>query len=61
MNCSICLEELDPEKGYLVNTKCRCKGGQNFHYPCIGRWLLEKPTCPLCSENLLDYKEKKPQ
>jgi len=57
MNCSICLEELDVETGYIVNTICRCKGGQYFHYGCIGRWLLEKSTCPLCNDNLLDYKE----
>ena len=57
MNCSICLEELDVEKGYIVNTKCRCKEGQFFHYGCIGRWLLEKSTCPMCNENLLDYEE----
>ena len=57
MNCSICLEELDVETGYIVNTKCRCKEGQFFHYGCIGRWLLEKSTCPMCNENLLDYEE----
>jgi len=57
MNCSICLEELDVETGYIVNTICRCKGGQYFHYGCIGRWLLEKSTCPLCNDNLLDHEE----
>ena len=57
MNCSICLEELDVETGYIVNTKCRCKEGQFFHYGCIGRWLIEKSTCPMCNENLLDYEE----
>jgi hypothetical protein len=57
MNCSICLEEFDVENGYIVNTICRCKGGQYFHYGCIGRWLLEKSTCPLCNDNLLNYEE----
>ena len=60
MNCPICLEELDLEIGNVVNTKCRCKEGQKFHYECIGRWLIEKSTCPMCNENLLDYEENEP-
>lgn len=42
--CNICLEEMKE----FVFVKC----GHSFHKECIGKWLIEKPTCPCCRETL---------
>jgi len=42
--CNICLEEMKE----FVFVKC----GHSFHKECIGKWLIEKTTCPCCRETL---------
>lgn len=42
-DCIICLDD------YYENNKCgELKCNHRFHINCIIKWLLIKPTCPLC-------------
>lgn len=45
--CSICLEEIQ-EGG--KNAILTCDHG--FHKKCLGVWILESPTCPLCQKKI---------
>lgn len=43
--CAICLEEEDSRIG---SNKKRLKCSHIFHEACIGKWLIQKPNCPIC-------------
>ena len=43
--CPICLVSAP-----VINYKTPC--GHEFHSPCLGRWLLQANTCPVCREDL---------
>jgi len=47
--CVICLMQV-PSDGHDT-TPC----GHHFHHQCIGRWTLEKPSCPMCKAALPGY------
>lgn len=42
VDCAICLE---PIVSHDVALPCK----HRFHKPCAKRWLLLKPSCPLCN------------
>ena len=43
MECSICYDGISASTG-CVTLAC----SHNYHLGCVGRWLLEHQTCPLC-------------
>eukprot|EP01017_Pseudomicrothorax_dubius_P007180 TRINITY_DN12188_c0_g1_i3.p1 TRINITY_DN12188_c0_g1~~TRINITY_DN12188_c0_g1_i3.p1 ORF type:complete len:161 (-),score=29.28 TRINITY_DN12188_c0_g1_i3:89-571(-) len=45
--CTICCEEFGADEAL---TKLAC--GHCFHKNCIGKWLLEENSCPLCRQLL---------
>ena len=45
--CAVCLEEIDRAKS-CVNLSCT----HAFHKACIGQWLEQKESCPLCRKNV---------
>ena len=45
-DCSICYEEMKPDKEEFV--WCRDWCGQSFHKVCATKWASRKKTCPLC-------------
>lgn len=47
MDCSICVCPMNQEK------KLPC--GHSFCSVCIAKWLVKKPTCPLCRLNCADF------
>ncbi|CAK68610.1 unnamed protein product (macronuclear) [Paramecium tetraurelia] len=46
--CSICLLEIN-EKILIKILQCN----HYFHNDCIKEWILRKPECPTCRENIL--------
>lgn len=44
-DCTICYEVLKSEDTTL--TRC----GHLFHKVCIEKWILERPTCPVCNSD----------
>ncbi|XP_050378870.1 uncharacterized protein LOC126796143 [Argentina anserina] len=47
--CAICLDDYEIEYDDGVRLPClHC-----FHGPCISKWLVVKPSCPICSHPLL--------
>lgn len=47
LECPICAEDIV----YPYRTKsldCDCNPRRIYHRRCINRWLLQKPTCPMC-------------
>lgn len=42
--CTVCYDELN---GDLKTLSCQHK----FHVVCIGRWLREKQSCPVCRQS----------
>jgi len=45
--CIICLDELN-----IGETVSLIKCGHIYHSECLYTWLLKKPVCPLCDEEL---------
>lgn len=41
--CIICLGDRD---GLIARLPC----GHEFHEACLMRWLVVKPTCPMCRD-----------
>ncbi|XP_008782069.1 RING-H2 finger protein ATL56-like isoform X6 [Phoenix dactylifera] len=43
-DCAVCLE------GFRKGERCRALPGcgHAFHAPCIDRWLVRSPACPIC-------------
>ena len=68
--CTICLEDLDDDKGLTQIQKClKCIDRKDkrlyftgcehiFHGRCMDKWLSEDPTCPLCRERVIDNIEE---
>lgn len=68
--CTICLEDLDDDKGLTQLQKClQCIDKKDkriyftdcehvFHGRCMDKWLSEDPTCPLCRERVIDNIEE---
>tara|TARA_Y100000816_G_C25689347_1_gene364753 strand:+ start:63 stop:563 length:501 start_codon:yes stop_codon:yes gene_type:complete len=64
--CSICLENLDDNKGKNQLQKCLNCINKNdrriyftecdhiFHGQCMDKWLRENPNCPLCRNRVID-------
>ena len=50
--CSICLLH------YTEETKKATECQHIFHQECIGRWLLENNSCPLCRTILLQQQQQ---
>uniref|UniRef100_A0ACD5UVD8 Uncharacterized protein n=1 Tax=Avena sativa TaxID=4498 RepID=A0ACD5UVD8_AVESA len=44
--CPICLDEF--QAGEIVRGLPTCR--HVFHLPCIDRWLLRNPECPMCRQ-----------
>eukprot|EP00657_Telonema_sp_P-1_P010413 TRINITY_DN484_c0_g1_i1.p1 TRINITY_DN484_c0_g1~~TRINITY_DN484_c0_g1_i1.p1 ORF type:complete len:390 (+),score=67.19 TRINITY_DN484_c0_g1_i1:185-1354(+) len=47
--CAVCMEPMG--LGARVQT-LECGSQHTFHHECIGWWLVESATCPLCREDL---------
>lgn len=47
-SCIICTDNLNTID--MVETKCNHK----FHMDCLNKWLLIKPICPYCREDILN-------
>ena len=45
VDCAICFEAIDCNEAALP-----CK--HRFHKACAKRWLLLKPSCPLCKQEV---------
>jgi len=68
--CTICLEDLDDDKGKTQLEKClKCIDRKDqriyftgcdhvFHGRCMDKWLQEDSTCPLCRERVIDNIEE---
>ena len=68
--CTICLEDLDDDKGKTQLEKClKCIDRKDqriyltgcdhiFHGRCMDKWLQQDPTCPLCRERVIDNIEE---
>ena len=54
ISCSICLEKIDYMNNIRFIQPC-C--GQVYHLDCIGRWVKENQTCPICKHPLLVFME----
>ena len=52
--CSICLEEIDYLNDIRFIQPC-CD--QVYHIDCIGKWVKENQSCPICKNTLLVYSE----
>jgi|TARA_B100001971_G_scaffold4812_1_gene3941 hypothetical protein len=52
--CSICLEKIDYMNDIRFIQPC-C--GQVYHLDCIGKWVKENQTCPICKNPLLVFME----
>jgi len=46
--CIICTDNLNTID--IIMTKCNHK----FHFDCLNKWLLIKPRCPCCREDIFD-------
>ncbi len=46
--CVICTDNLNTID--TIMTKCNHK----FHFECLNKWLLIKPRCPCCREDIFD-------
>ena len=46
LECSICLEN---------NTDLKLPCNHCFHEKCLAEWFEEKPTCPMCRKDYLQY------
>lgn len=53
--CTVCLAEYQPEDTLRILPIC----GHSFHANCIGIWLQQHSTCPVCRVSLRDVPEKK--
>lgn len=51
--CSICLEEIDYMNDIRFIQPC-C--GQVYHLDCIGKWVKENQTCPICKHPLFVFR-----
>ncbi|XP_027337350.1 E3 ubiquitin-protein ligase RNF181-like [Abrus precatorius] len=49
--CSVCLCQI--YKGEKVRSLPVCK--HRYHADCIGAWLKNHPTCPLCRNKITDH------
>ena len=68
--CSICLENLDDDKGKTQLLKCLNCIDKNdkriyftgcdhvFHGRCMDKWLSQDPRCPLCRNRVIDNIEE---
>ena len=36
-----------------LNLKCNNDVSHAFHKDCIDKWLMNKPSCPLCKTSIL--------
>jgi len=52
--CSICFEKIDYMNDIRFIQPC-C--GQVYHLDCIGKWVKENQTCPICKHPLLVFTE----
>ena len=52
--CSICLEKIDYLNDIRFIQPC-CD--QVYHIDCIGKWVKENQSCPICKNTLLVYSE----
>lgn len=52
--CSICLEKIDYMNNIRFIQPC-C--GQVYHLDCIGKWVRENQSCPICKNPLLLFTE----
>jgi hypothetical protein len=52
--CSICLDKIDYMNDIRFIQPC-C--GQVYHLDCIGKWVKENQTCPICKHPLLVFTE----
>eukprot|EP00656_Telonema_subtile_P049851 TRINITY_DN62_c0_g1_i1.p1 TRINITY_DN62_c0_g1~~TRINITY_DN62_c0_g1_i1.p1 ORF type:complete len:353 (-),score=49.95 TRINITY_DN62_c0_g1_i1:405-1463(-) len=55
--CAVCQEPM--MLGARVQT-LECGSQHTFHHECIGWWLVESATCPLCREDLSENGVKAP-
>jgi len=47
--CVVCIDEL------VAGDKVRTLGcGHVYHAACVDPWLIERQTCPLCNDNVLE-------
>jgi len=51
VNCSICLEKIDYLNNIQYIEPC-CE--QVYHLHCIGKWVKENNSCPICKSLLLE-------
>ncbi|XP_020238377.1 RING-H2 finger protein ATL51-like [Cajanus cajan] len=52
--CSVCLSQIC--KGEKVRSLPVCK--HRYHVDCIGAWLKNHTTCPLCRNKITDQKHR---
>ncbi|KAH6784115.1 hypothetical protein C2S52_009074 [Perilla frutescens var. hirtella] len=53
--CTVCLADYHEEDTLCVLPVC----GHSFHATCIGRWLQQQSTCPVCRISLRELPERK--
>ena len=46
--CIICLDGFN-KNDHVALIKC----GHKYHAECLYKWLLKRPVCPLCDEELI--------
>jgi len=51
--CSICLNELEPDDSVRQLSSCGGQCGHCFHRACIDLWLLRRADCPLCKQSVV--------
>lgn len=49
-SCPVCLEDFQDKDVLAI---CAC--GHVFHKKCLKKWLMVKPTCPMCMSLVMDH------
>lgn len=51
VSCVICMDNINKKSA------CALPCGHLFHFDCVNRWLMEKPSCPMCKHSVTPIKE----
>lgn len=56
MDCSVCLDPIDPNQMHRILPRCK----HAFHQGCIDTWIVHRRVCPFCNTPMYDSPDDDP-